>query len=223
MATKVKAVNRIAELNGKHEAPQEAVKLPPIQKMRVRLKITGTSPLIQHAWAEKAKAMIRDKHAGKKTKTRDIRDPQKEGEDAAYYTQDGKYGVPAMAIKSALIGAAHKDIGVEKTVVKKALFIECQDRNNVLVMDCDEPEIREDMVRVGMGGTDLRYRPYYFRWSVELVFLLDAGWLQVADLCNLVDRAGFGVGIGEWRPEKGGDFGRFELDRTSPVETEVVA
>lgn len=205
------------------ETTDTQVKLPPISKLRVGLRIVGTSPLIQHAWSEKAKEMIRGKHAGKKTKNREIRNPQQEGEQAAYYTEKKKYGVPAMAIKSALIGAAHKDIGVEKTVVKKALFIECSDRNGVLAMDCDEPEIREDMVRVGVGSTDLRYRPYFFRWAVNVSFVVDSGWLQVADLCNLVDRAGFGVGIGEWRPEKGGDFGRFELDRSVPVTETVIS
>lgn len=198
------------------------VKLPPIQKRRIVVSIVGTSPLIQHRWSEKAKATMRDKQAGKKTKNRDVRDPEREGREAAYYTDDGHFGVPAMAIKSALISAAHKDIGVEKTVVKKALFIECDDRNNCLHMDCDEPEIREDTVRVGMGSTDLRYRPYFFRWSVDVAIVVDAGWLQVADVCNLVDRAGFGVGIGEWRPEKGGDYGRFELDRTQPFSEEAL-
>lgn len=202
------------------EPLESAVKLPPIQKRKVTLRIVGTSPLIQHAWDEKAKSMMRDKHAGKKTKTREIRDPKGEGERAAYRTESGKYGIPAMAIKSAMITAAHKDIGVEKTLVKKAVFIVCNDRNGVIQLDCDEPEIREDTVRVGQGSTDLRYRPYFFRWAVTISFVIDTGWLQVGDLCNLLDRAGFGVGVGEWRPEKGGEYGRFELDSSVAVKEE---
>jgi hypothetical protein len=205
----------------KTESADTQVKLAPIQKRRVTMRIAGTSPLIQHAWGEKAKQMMRDKHAGKKTRTRDVREPQAEGEAAAYRTEEGKYGLPAMAVKSAMITAAHKDIGVEKTLVKKSVFIECEDRNGVLEMDCDEPEIREDTVRVGSGSTDLRYRPYYYRWALNVSFIIDTGWIQVADLCNLVDRAGFGVGVGEWRPEKGGEYGRFELDQSHPVTDEA--
>ena len=222
-ATKKNAVvNRVAELMEASPNGSGPAKLKPIKKVRVRMRIVGTSPLIQHAWDEKAKQMMRDKHAGKKSKNRDIRDPQGEGERAAYYTEDGKYGIPAMALKSAVIGAAHKDIGVEKTLVRKALFLECRDRNSVLVMDCDEPEIREDCVRVGMGSTDLRYRPYFYRWAVDVAWEVDRELLTVEDLINLVNRAGFGVGIGEWRPEKGGDFGRFEVDATQPVSEEVI-
>jgi len=213
--------NRIAKLLPSDNGDGQA-KLKPIKKARVHMRIVGTSPLIQHAWDEKAKQMMRDKHAGKKSKNRDVRDPQGEGERAAYYTEDGKYGIPAMALKSAVISAAHKDIGVEKTLVRKALFLEVKDRNAVLPMDCDEPEIREDCVRVGMGSTDLRYRPYFYRWSAGVTWELDRELLTVNELINLVNRAGFGVGIGEWRPEKGGDYGRFEVDTTEPVTEEEI-
>lgn len=194
------------------------VKLAPINKQRVTMRINGLSPLIQHQWGEKALGMMRDKHAGKKTKTRDVRDPEQEGREAAYTTDDGKYGVPAMAVKSAVIAAAHKDIGVEKTLVRKALFLVCKDSRKVIEMDCDDPVITEDPVRVGQGSADLRYRPYFHRWSVVMTWEIDAELLRVEDLLNLIDRAGFGVGIGEWRPEKGGEYGRFEVDRSFPVE-----
>ena len=195
------------------------VKLTPIKRQIVKMRIVGTSPLIQHQWDEKALGMIRDKHAGKKTKARDVRDPQAEGEAAMYRTDKGKYGVPAMAIKSAIITAAHKDIGIEKTLVRKALFLVCNDSKKILPMDCDAPEIVEDTVRVGAGSADLRYRPYFYRWAVDLTWEIDGELLRVEDLLNLIDRAGFGVGICEWRPEKGGEYGRFEVDRTAKITT----
>ena len=40
----------------------------------------------------------------------------------------------------------------------------------LLPLECDPPEIREDVVRVGMGSTDLRYRPYYHEWAVSVTF-----------------------------------------------------
>lgn len=198
------------------EAP---LKLAPIKKQIVRLRITGTSSLIQHKWSTKALQMMRDKHAGKKTREREKRDPEFECKEATYFTAKGQYGVPAMAIKTAIIEAAHKDIGVEKTLVKKALFIRCNDPAKVLEMDCDAPITREDTVRVGQGSADLRYRPEFHRWSVDIEFEIDAELLRVEDLVNLIDRAGFGVGIGEWRPEKGGEYGRFEVDRSVAVVT----
>lgn len=185
-------------------------KLSPIKENTLRFTIEGRTSLIQHNWSEKAKKQMRDKHAGKKTKTREVRDPEAEGEAATYYTTDGKYGIPVKGLKACIIGAAHKDLGIEKTLVRKALFIPCNDANDVLAMECDPPVLREDYVRVGQS-TDLRYRPEFHKWAVTFNLEYDAELLTVDDIANLINRAGFGVGLCEWRPEKGGENGRFKL------------
>ena len=155
---------------------------------------------------------MRDKHGGRKAKTREVRDPEAECEAAAYKTAHGEYGVPAMAVKSALITAAHKDLGIEKTLVRKALFLHCDDPNGVLPFSAYEgPELREDTVRIGMGSTDLRYRPEFRNWAVTLDIEFDVSLIQENDIAALIERAGFGTGVGEWRPEKGGEFGRFRI------------
>ena len=196
-----------------------AISLKPIQRARMRFGIVGTTPLIQHKWAEKAKQEMRDKQQeGKKTKTRDKRVPADEAKNATYTTDDGEIGIPGMAFKTALLSAAHKDIGIEKTLVRKAIFLVTDDSEKVLPIECDEPIVREDMVRVGMGSADLRYRPEFRKWKCMIELEVDAELLQAKDVLALVDRAGFGVGICEWRPEKGGEFGRFEIDRSVKVE-----
>jgi hypothetical protein len=189
----------------------EVIKLRPMNILRMKLAIRGVTPLIQHKWTEKALGLLREKHAGKKTKTREVRDPQQEAQDAMYVTDDGQPGLPLLAIKSALINAAHKDIGIEKTLVRKALFITGGGVNLVLPMKCVPHIVREDYVRVSTGGPDLRYRPQFDQWEVDLQIDYDADLLQPADIVNLLARAGFGVGLCEWRPEKGGDYGRFEV------------
>ena len=199
------------------------LELKPINKAVMAFTIRGTSPLITHNWDEKAKEMMRQKQQGaKKSKDRDKRDPQRECMAAAYRTADGKFGIPGMALKNAIITAAHKDIGIEKTLVRKALFLRSGDSRHVLPMDCGEPEMREDMVRVGVGSADLRYRPMWREWSVAVQFDVDTDLLQAPDIIALVDRAGFGVGICEWRPEKNGEFGRFEIDKTMPFTVEAM-
>lgn len=200
-----------------------AINLKPIQSNRITFTIRGISPLIQHAWSEKALRQIREKQAGKKTKAREVRNPEQEALDAAYFTDSGAHGIPAMAFKSSLITAAHKDIGIEKTLLRKALFVNCKDKNGVLEMKCEEPIVREDCVRVGAGSADLRYRPEFADWSVDIEIIFDGELLKPDDIINLVNRAGFGCGIGEWRPEKGGEFGRFEIDTSVSVNLEEAA
>jgi hypothetical protein len=192
---------------------QTAVKLRPINQDLIQVTITGTSSLVQHQWDDKAVEMMRQKQQGVRTKNRDARNPEAEFEAATYRTTDGEYGIPVTAIKASIIGAAHKDIGIEKTLVRKSLFIRCPDANGVLPMSCSAPTMREDLVRVGAGSADLRYRPEFKEWELTFVAEVDADLLKPTDLFNLVDRAGFGVGICEHRPEKGGSWGRFKVVR----------
>lgn len=197
------------------------ITLKPIAKRKMTFAIRGTSPLIMHQWSEKAKREMRDKQqSGKKTKTRENRDPEAEAKAATYVDDEGQIGIPGMAFKSALVAAAHKDIGIEKTLVRKALFLVTNDSNKVLPIEGSEPVVREDMVRVGMGSADLRYRPEFAEWTCKIELEVDSELLQRDDVLALVDRAGFGVGICEWRPEKGGEFGRFEIDPDVPVSFE---
>ena len=202
-----------------------AISLKPIARAKMTFGIRSTSPLIMHQWSEKAKSMMRDKQQeGKKTKERELRKPLEEAEAATYRTDSGDVGIPAMALKASIVTAAHKDIGIEKTLVRKALFLICQDRNLVIPFtECEEPIVREDMVRVGMGSADLRYRPEFKFWKATVEFEVDAELLQDKDILALVGRAGFGVGVCEWRPEKGGEFGRYEIDPDVPVRFESMS
>lgn len=189
-----------------------ALSIKPIQQKRMTVRIVSTSPMQQHQWDEKAKRMMREKQAGKKSKEREIRDPQAEFEAATYRTAKGKYGFPGMALKRAIIAAAHKDLGIEKTLVRKALFLHIADPGGIIEMECKPPRMREDMMRVGMGSVDLRYRPEFEEWAATVEIEYDSELLTDQDVITLIDRAGFGVGIGEGRPEVGRDFGRFKVD-----------
>ena len=197
-----------------------AVSIKPINRQRVHFAIRGTSPMIQHKWSEKALRQIRETKAGRKTKSREACDPEQEFRDATYTTDQDQYGLPVLAFKAALISAAHKDVGIEKTLVRKSLFVPCDDSNMVIPMRCEDPVMREDYVTVGRGQADLRYRPEFRVWGADIVAEIDADMLRHEDLFTLINRTGFGVGIGEWRPEKGGEYGRFEIDPDVSVEIE---
>jgi hypothetical protein len=192
------------------------ISLREINLQTVELQILGTSALIQHCWSAKGLREMRmtksERALHKKQNPPKSRNPEEEAEAATHRMSDGSYAVPVTAIKASIISAAHKDLGIEKTAVKKSLFL-IADEGDLIRMTCSEPTVREDIVRIGMGSTDLRYRPQFDDWSVKITAQVDADILSADILANLVKRAGFGVGIGEWRPEKGGDFGRFEIDQ----------
>ncbi len=176
---------------------------------RATVPIRGTAPLIQHSWDEKSREMLRLTAAERRKIPKVARKPEAEGLAATYWCEDGGYGIPAMAVKAAMIEAAHRDTGLARTTVRKALRFRTA---GLIPMECCEPTLREDIARVGINQTDLRYRPEFAEWGAKISFVYDADLLTIGDVVNLMNRAGFSVGIGEWRPEKNGENGTFEVD-----------
>jgi len=193
--------------------------LKPIEETVVELSIVGSSPLITHAWSEKALKMLRLTAAERRKIKKEKRDPEAEALGSAYYMEDGSYGIPLTGLKSAIVSAAHKDLGLARTTVQRALFIPQSDASGNVPLELEgEPRIREDIVRVGNKQTDLRYRCEFFPWRARFSMIIDPEVLSIEDLVTLVDRAGFAVGLCEWRPENGGEFGRFRVDVNEKVQ-----
>ena len=76
------------------------------------------------------------------------------------------------------------------------------------------PSMREDMVRVGMGTADIRHRAEFETWGAVLRVKFNANVLSAEQVIGLFEAGGFGVGIGDWRPEKDGVNGRFHVAKT---------
>ncbi len=63
-------------------------------------------------------------------------------------------------------------------------------------------------VKVGSARV-MRCRPRFENWSVKFTACLDETVCGKAQLSRWMDNAGKLVGIGDWRTEKGGSFGRY--------------
>lgn len=178
----------------------------------VVIPIEGISPLIVHKWTKKAMTEIQDKQAGKaKNKKHDIRVPEEEYEEAKHKSPQGWEGFPAAGFKAAMIRGA-KMIGMVMKDTQTAFFIKADCEETQLVKINGESHLRQDMVRVGMGSADVRYRPEYSEWSAILTIEFNSGVISANQIYQLVKAAGYGCGIGEMRPEKGKfNFGRFKL------------
>jgi hypothetical protein len=186
---------------------------------RLYVPIVGTAPLLVHRFSEKAKRQMLDNMQGRKN-PKTPRDPQADYEAAFYHTKDGGYGFPAIAFKAATVSASRfYDKSVTMTSLRQFVFVngEPSADGQQMVRIVGEPVMREDVVRVGMG-TDLRYRPQFTEWSTTLEVTFVTSALTRASLLSLIEAGGLGVGVGEWRPEKRGDFGTYRVDPTRKVE-----
>ncbi len=182
----------------------------------VKIKIKGISPLITHKFSEKAMRMMQDKQAGKsKTSKHEIKNPEADFEGAKHKSPLGFDGFPAAGFKAAMIRGA-KMTGLVMKDVQGLFFIQADcPETQIVKIDYSECRMRTDMVRIGMGSADIRYRPEYLDWSADLLIEYNEGGISLDQIFQMLAAAGYGVGIGEMRPERGGryTFGRFELVR----------
>ena len=186
--------------------PQE-VKLAGLAIEGIRLRLVGTSPLIVHKWSEKAKKQMLDKQMKRASQGKAAKDPDQDYRESLYIRDDGTYGFPAVAFKAAAVRAGTY-CEMKMVFLRGAFHVEGD-----LVHVEGEPQRREDMVRVGMGTADIRYRAEFADWSALLRVEFNARAVSEVQVVNLIEVAGFSVGVGDWRPEKDGDHGRFRVTR----------
>lgn len=186
-----------------------------LQRIKVEtatVKVKGLSPLIMHRWSEKARKEMLDKQM-KKTVKKEAKSPEEQYEASVYRLDDGRIGFPADAFKKAMIRGA-KQIGLVMTDARTSFFVHgeyCTRDDRELVPLSGEVTPREDMVRLQGSTSDIRFRGQVVNWEAELHISYNSAITSFDHIVNMLHAAGYGVGVGEWRPERDGTFGRFEV------------
>tara|TARA_R110002020_G_scaffold110945_6_gene256256 strand:+ start:4117 stop:4743 length:627 start_codon:yes stop_codon:yes gene_type:complete len=196
---------------------------PPDERVLL-LDIKGLTGLICHNFSEKARKQIADDQSKSAKKPRGARDPDSEYEASFYHLSDGTYGFPCSGFKKAAIRASKMVDGISMTDARQMFFVLPDDRDTTGI-DCvrisGTASKRTDVVRLKNGSADLRYRPELLNWSATLRITYDNGLISPDQIASLFYRAGYSVGVGDWRPERDGDFGRFTIVTDEQQEKEA--
>jgi hypothetical protein len=207
-----------------------SVVVPELRIRRMEVVVIGDSPLIVHAWSQKAKNEMLGKQMKLAKGAKDAKDPWSDFQESLYRLPGGGYGFPSVAFKAAAVTACTSIADMTKVAARQSFHIvgeqisipsafehrgrRMEARYDLVRIIAGEPEMREDMVRVGMGTADIRYRGQFWPWAARLNVSYNEGVLSEGQILNLINTAGFGVGAGEWRPEKDGTYGRFHAARS---------
>ena len=212
------------------KANTEVIEIRPIEIKKVTIRIVGDTPLIMHAWSEKAKRMMLEAQMGiAKGKKKEAKNPVDDFIRSMYWLtpmpEDGtmesfeeaisngaRFGFPVTAFKQAAISAAYRmGWAKDKMSMRGAFFID-SDENGMIEIHSDTPEMREDMVKVGMGTADIRYRGEFKNWYADLTISYNAnGQYSLENIVNIINAGGYVCGVGEWRPERDGQNGMFHV------------
>jgi hypothetical protein len=215
----------------------EVVEIKPIEMRKVKITIEGDTPLIMHAWSEKAKREMLDAQQGKKKgKQKDPKNPVNDFVQSMYWLKGkpemdchtdeiecqkmfteaieggARFGFPVTAFKQAAISAAYRmGWSKDKVSLQGAFFLE-DTQDGMLEIKGDAPVMREDMVKIGMGTADIRYRGEFRNLYAEAIVTYNAnGQYDLNAIINMINAGGTYCGIGEWRVEKSGQNGMYHV------------
>ena len=197
--------------------------IPEIELNTLTVKIVGDSPLIVHAWSEKAKKMMLDKQMKKATKGREAKDPERDFFDSLYWLterpekptmediQRARFGFPTIAIKACAIDAGYQQGLIPKKTTARGAFRILGEYAEIDGL----PTPREDMCMVGGMSkvADIRYRGEFKKWSITLTIQYNPNVISAEQICALLNIGGFSCGIGEWRVGRNGNYGCFHVAR----------
>jgi hypothetical protein len=136
-------------------------------------------------------------------------------EGLMYWSDEVGVYVPSQNIRATIVGGAKLNkLGMQ---VKRGTIMGGHDhvplsygKKKTIDQLWDDPAYRDVRSVVISSARVMAYRPKFENWSLEFSMTYDDTVLDVNQIKQACDNAGMFVGIGGFRPEKGGPFGRFE-------------
>ena len=203
------------------------ITIVPMRVEEASVCIIGRNAMIYNAMSEKSKHELLlprgRRSAAAKAETLK-HDPLTEYRNSVYRyrADDGptRLFFPTGAFKKAIATAALDLPGVKKTQVARLCWI-TEDKVSIY----GTPQVLMSVVRsADMNRTpDIRTRAILPKWACTFKISSAQPILKHEDIVRLLTTAGFTVGIGDWRQEKGsGSFGQFRICPATDPEFKAI-
>ncbi len=164
----------------------------------ISMTLQGISSLLMHAFP-----MVPIEGMEKKP-------PEEQAELALYRQPDGTVFFPGMNLQRSLVKAGAFSKGKGRASLAKMVAASVFISPEALVMNPQKWEVDgRPVVIAATRGRVMRYRPRFDKWELKCEVEYDETLLTEAQLRRVVDDAGSKTGLGDFRPERNGSFGRF--------------
>lgn len=177
----------------------------------VKVTLSGISPLLIHRFGESAEIPQTLKKGSKK----DFGTPREQAEGSAYRDEDGKLWVPSSWVTGTIraVASDYKLRNTRKSVksVSGGAIIPADEKlyftENYYIKDIEVDQRPVVIQRARI----MRCRARLEKWTLDCNLEVDEEILPVEDVHQILTDAGRRSGIGDFRPQKGGPFGRFQI------------
>lgn len=175
------------------------------------VEITGITPLLQNKpeqfgfdtqWVEKKATTEYEKEALKKL----------------YVDAEGNTYQPSVHIEKAIIDAGKKlkMKGSGKATYSKIFGSMVSVEPYEVIHQNQKYKIHKELVVIpSTKGRVMRYRPMFENWKLNFSVLFEDE-IEPSTIKEALEIAGKYTGLGDWRPEKKGKFGKFQVTSFKP-------
>ena len=184
----------------------------------IEVKIKGRSPLIINRFKEESELQASVK---KKTK-KDYGSPREQAESCAYFDKKTKkIWIPSTWVSGCLktVASEYKLPGSRKSaksVIGGAVFPTEEKMYFSKLLKLKDIEIDSRPVVI-QSARIMRHRARLEEWEVTTVIEIDDSILPSEDVHSMLNDAGSRAGMGDFRPQKFGPFGRFKITQWKEI------
>lgn len=184
----------------------------------VKVIIKGISPLLINRFKEEAEV----KQAVTKKGKKDYGTPREQATATAYQDKDGRLWIPSAWVKGAIqtIASDYKLPSSRKSVksvsggaiiptTEKLYFLE---KHTVKNIEIDSRPVVIQRSRI------MRHRARLEDWSVECFLEIESDIIPPDEVHQILNDAGRRAGMGDFRPARGGPFGRFSVVKWTVIK-----
>ena len=186
---------------------------------KFKVKVKGVTPYMQHRMDD-ASLQDWEKRRGTILERDNLQhEPERRAAFPAYINQEGEYFIPAEHFKQSFIkgGAFVKaKVGNSKKSMKNIVAGMWRiSEQEIRIAKFDEVDTRS-AVNKNVKARIIVHRPKWNKWKAEFTLLIDddaRNGVTHETIESIIGYSGRYLGIGSYRPEHTGEFGRFEVDK----------
>ena len=174
----------------------------------ITVSIKGITPLLMEKMSEDVVDAI-DKKKSDKIVIKDRREESEKVGEKIHHTEDGNIGFPAAGFARGMVEVAPYLEGLDKKLVRGSIRV----MGNIIPITYDEQTTNTTYGKQsGISKAPRRIiRPEFKGWSCKLNIRYNASTISAEQIVNLLNYAGFHMGIGAWRPACSGSYGQYRV------------
>ena len=191
---------------------------------KFKIQVTGVTPYMQHRMDDKKLAQW-EKERGSIIERDGLNtEPEVEAAFHSYIDANGNYFLPAEHFKQSFIkggGMVKSKVGNARKSMKNIVAGMWRIEEMELPLPkFDEVDIRS-AVNNKIKGRIIVKRPRWNKWTASFHLLIDddvKNGVTIDMIEQIISNAGRYLGIGSYRPEHTGEFGRFQLESVVEIK-----